>query len=91
MILFQFLSHVEIGRMQKRAKMMKAEVVKPLRHNVNCSAAIFGRPQLGHSKAQGRAIFSRFVDFFLFSRSFIFCFIGVTKIVVFFSKSTSNE
>ena len=38
--------------------MMKGEAVKPLRHNVNCSAAIFGRPQLGHSKAQGRAIFS---------------------------------
>ena len=38
--------------------MMKGEAVKPLRHNVNCSAAIFGRPQLGHFKAQGRAIFS---------------------------------
>ena len=58
MLLFQFSSHVEIGRMQKRAKMMKGEAVKPLRHNVNCSAAIFGRPQLGHFKAQGRAIFS---------------------------------
>ena len=38
--------------------MMKGKAVKPLRHNVNCSAAIFGRPQLGHFKAQGRAIFS---------------------------------
>ena len=47
-----------MGRMQKTAKMMKGEAVKPLRHNVNCSAAIFGRPQLGHFKAQGRAIFS---------------------------------
>ena len=59
--------------------MMKGEAVKPLRHNVNCSAAIFGRPQLGHFKAQGRAIFSpKFSKKFSAIHNFIFinCMLG---------------
>ena len=48
--------------------MMTAPLVEPHRHNVNCCAAIFGRPELGHFEAQGRAIFSP--NFFQFSSEF---------------------
>ena len=64
-----------------RKKMMTAPLVEPHRHNVNCCAAIFGRPELGHFEAQGRAIFSP--NFF----SSVFPRYIITKVVRYSTKS----